>query len=162
MAKKQKQKEKLFEQVQFQDIERAKREVKFAKINQIRILIGFIIAIVSTVFTAIAIWGNAEDPSKFWLLAAFFAIPAYLIGGGIFKALGVAWKITKIGWFLIPVFPADVLIALACFIFAVLGLLFAPIIFVGINYVQHKRTLDAATSYLAQCGAVVETATTEE
>ena len=88
MAKK--QKEKLFEEVQFQDIERAKREVKFAKVNQIRILIGFIIAIVSTIFTAIAIWGNAEDPSKFWLLAAFFAIPAYLIGGGIFKALGVA------------------------------------------------------------------------
>ena len=74
MAKK--QKEKLFEEVQFQDIERAKREVKFAKVNQIRILIGFIIAIVSTIFTAIAIWGNAEDPSKFWLLAAFFAFCA--------------------------------------------------------------------------------------
>ena len=42
MAKKQKQKEKLFEEVQFQDIERAKREVKFAKVNQIRILIGFV------------------------------------------------------------------------------------------------------------------------
>ena len=41
MAKK--QKEKLFEEVQFQDVERAKREVTLAKINQIRILIGFII-----------------------------------------------------------------------------------------------------------------------
>lgn len=36
MAKK--QKEKLFEEVQFQDVERAKREVTLAKINQIRIL----------------------------------------------------------------------------------------------------------------------------
>lgn len=160
MAKK--QKEKLFEEVIFQDAERAKRTVTLAKINQIRILIGFVIAIVSTVFTAIAIWGNPKEPSTFWLLAAFFAIPAYLIGGGIFKALGVAWKITKIGWFLIPVFPADILIALACFIFAVLGLLFAPIIFVGINYVQHKKTLDAATSYLAQCATNVEVVTAEE
>ncbi len=162
MAKKQREKEKLFEDVQFQDVERAKREVKFAKINQIRILVGFIIAVISTIFTAIAIWGNAKEPSLFWLLAGFFAIVAYLIGGGIFKALKVAGKITKIGWFIIPVFPADVLIAIACFIFSVVGLLFLPIIFVGINYVQHKKTLDAATSYLAQCGYEAETVTSAE
>ena len=162
MAKKQKQKEKLFEEVQFQDVERAKREVKFAKVNQIRILIGFIISLVAIVFTALAIWGDPEKTSGFATAAILLAIPSYLIGGGIFKALGVAWKITKIGWFLIPVFPADVLIALACFFFAVVGLLFVPVIFVGINYVQHKRTLDAATSYLAQCGAVVAATSEEE
>lgn len=162
MAKKQKQKEKLFEEVQFQDIERAKREVKFAKINQIRILIGFIFSLVAIVFTALMLWGNKENTSMYATIAILLAVPSYIIGGGIFKALKVAWKITKIGWFLIPVFPADVLIALACFFFAVIGLLFVPVIFVGINYVQHKRTLDAATSYLAQCGAVVETATAEQ
>ena len=59
-------------------------------------------------------------------------------------------------------FPADILIALACFIFAVFGLLFVPVIFVGLNYVQHKKTLDAATSYLAQCGEVVEATPVEE
>lgn len=161
MAKK--QKEKLFEEVRFQDVERARREVTLAKINQIRILVGFIIAIVSTVFTAIAIWGNSEEPTIFWFFAAIFAIPAYLIGGGIFKALKVAWKITTIGWCLIPVFPADVLFAIVFFIFSVFGLLFVPIIFVGLNYIQHKKTLDAATSYLAQCGySNEETATVNE
>ena len=157
MAKK--QKEKLFEEVQFQDIERAKREVEFAKINQIRILIGFVFSLIAIVCTALMIWGDPEKASSFACAAIVLAVPSYIIGGGIFKALGVAWKITKIGWFLIPVFPADVLIAIACFFFAVVGLLFVPVIFVGINYVQHKRTLEAATSYLAQCGAVVETAT---
>lgn len=162
MAKKERKKEKLFEEVQFQDIERAKREVKFAKINQIRILIGFVFSLIAIVFTALMIWGNPENTGAFATAAILLAVPSYIIGGGIFKALGVAWKITKIGWFLIPVFPADVLFAIAFFFFAVVGLLFVPVIFVGINYVQHKRTLDAATSYLAQCGAVVETATAEE
>ena len=162
MAKKERKKEKLFEEVQFQDIERAKREVKFAKINQIRILIGFVFSLIAIVFTALAIWGNPEKTSMFVGIAVFLAIPSYIIGGGIFKALKVAWKITKIGWFLIPMFPADILIALACFIFAVVGLLFVPVIFVGLNYVQHKKTLDAATSYLAQCGEVVEATPVEE
>lgn len=162
MAKKERKREKLFEEVQFQDVERAKREVTLAKVNQIRILIGFIFSLVAIVFTALMLWGNKENTSMYATIAILLAVPSYIIGGGIFKALGVAWKITKIGWFLIPVFPADVLIALACFFFAVVGLLFVPVIFVGLNYVQHKKTLDAATSYLAQCGAVVETATTEE
>ena len=160
MAKK--QMEILFEEVQFQDVERAKRAVAFAKINQIRILIGFVFSLIAVVFTALMLWGNPEQQTTFMGVAIFLAIPSYIIGGGIFKALKVAWKITKIGWFLIPVFPADILIALACFIFAVFGLLFVPVIFVGINYVQHKKTLDAATSYLAQCGATVEAATVEE
>ncbi len=162
MAKKERKKEKLFEEIQFKDVERAKREVTFAKVNQIRILIGFIFSLVAIVFTALMLWGNKENTSMYATIAILLAVPSYIIGGGIFKALKVAWKITKIGWFLIPVFPADVLIALACFFFAVVGLLFVPVIFVGLNYVQHKKTLDAATSYLAQCGEVVETATVEQ
>lgn len=161
MAKK--QKAKLFEEIQFEDLERAKRAVTFAKINQIRILVGFIIAIVSTVFTAIAILGNTEDPAFFAIIACIVAIPAYIVGGGIGKALKIALNITKIGWCLIPVFPADLLIAIGCLFFSVIGLLFVPIIFVGLNYIQHKKNLDAATSYLAQCGyANEETATVNE
>ncbi len=160
MAKK--QKEKLFEEVQFQDVERAKRAVALAKVNQIRILVGFVISLIAVVFTALMLWGNPEQKTTFMGVAIILAIPSYIIGGGIFKALKVAWKITKIGWFLIPMFPADILIALACFIFAVVGLLFVPVIFVGLNYVQHKKTLDAATSYLAQCGEVVEATPVEE
>ena len=152
MAKKQRQKEKLFEDVQFQDIERAKREVKMAKFNQIRILIGFVISLIAIVFTALAIWGNPDNKDTFLTLAVLLALPSYIIGGGILNALKVAWKITKIGWFLIPVFPADILIALACLFFAIMGLLFVPVIFVGINYVQRKKTLDAAVSYLALYG----------
>ena len=160
MAKKQKQ--TLFEEVQFKDIKRAERAVALAKINKIRILIGFVIAVVSTIFTALAIWGKEEQQMSSLGIAFVLAAAAYIIGGGIFKALGVAWKITKIGWFLVPMFPADILIALACFIFSVFGLFFVPIIFVGLNYINHKKTYDAAVSYLALYATPAEEAPAEE
>ena len=154
MAKKQREKTKLIEDIQFKDLEHAKRMVTLAKINQIRIFIGLAFAIASTCFTAYGLFGSPADET--WVgFALFLAIPAYLIGGGIFKALKVAGKIAKIGWFLIPMFPADLLFGIAFFFFGVFCLMFVPVFFVGINYIQHNRTLNAAKSYLAQCGYAV-------
>lgn len=151
MAKKQRGKINLIESVQFEDLERAKRTVSLAKINQIRILIGFVFALAATGFTAYGYFSHAAFGE--WFLGTMLcAIPAYLIGGGIFKALKTAWKIAKIGWFLIPVFPVDVLFGIGFLFLGLCGFFCIPAVFVGINYVQHKRTLDAAQSYLAQCG----------
>lgn len=154
MAKKQREKVKLIETVQFNDLERAKRTVTFAKINLIRIIIGFVFALAATGSTAYGLFGQPADST--WVgYTMLFAIPAYLIGGGIFKALKTAFKFAKIGWFIIPVFPADLLFAIAFLIFGLFGFFCIPAIFVGLNYIQHKRTLDAAKSYLAQCGYVM-------
>lgn len=152
MARKKRKQTKLIEDVQFKDIERAKRAVTFAKVNQIRILIGLIIALIATGFTAYSFWGNADYPPLYICVASLIGVVAYLIGGGIFNALKMAMKITKFGWFIIPVFPADILIGILAFFFSIFALLCVPVVFVGLNYVQHKRTLDAAQSYLAQCG----------
>lgn len=154
MAKKQREKVKLIETVQFTDLERAKRTVTLAKINLIRIIIGFVFALVATGFTAYGLFGHPADIS--WLgYTIFCAVPAYLIGGGIFKALKSAFKFAKIGWFLIPMFPADILIAIGFLIFGLFAFFCIPAVFVGLNYIQHKKTLDAAQSYLAQCGYVM-------
>lgn len=152
MAKKKKEKISIIEEVQFKDLEHAKRSVTMAKINQIRILIGFVFAAVAMVFTIIGIANKETFPSGSFTVAFALAIPAYLIGGGIGKALKTAWNITKFCWFVIPVFPIDVALALAGFLFSIFGLMFVPVIFVGLNYIQHKKTLDAAKSYLVQCG----------
>lgn len=160
MAKKKKEKVKLIESVQFEDLEHAKRTVTRAKINQIRILIGLVFAVISTGYTVYGLLGNPADTT--WVgFSIILAIPAYLIGGGIGKALKAAWNITKIGWFLIPVFPADLLLAIGFFFVSVFLFLFIPIVFVGLNYVQHKKTLDTAKSYLAQCGYVMSAETEE-
>ena len=147
MAKKKKEEVKLIEDAVFDSVEKAQREVKFAKINMIRTLIGAAFAVLSTVLLLIALFGK---DSNFYMYAALPAIPAYLIGGGIGKAVKAAWKITKIGWFLIPVFPADVLLAIAFFILSLFVFFYLPIIFVGLNYVEHKRAYNAAQAYLAQ------------
>ncbi|WP_316631946.1 hypothetical protein [uncultured Ruminococcus sp.] len=131
----------------FDSVEKAQKEVKFAKINMIRTLIGAAFAVLSTVLLLIALFGK---DSNYYMYAALPAIPAYLIGGGIGKAVKAAWKITKIGWFLIPVFPADVLLAIAFFILSLFVFFYLPIIFVGLNYVEHKRAYNAAQAYLAQ------------
>ena len=147
MAKKKKEEDKLIEDAVFDSVEKAQREVKFAKINLIRTLIGAAFAVLSTILLLIALFGK---DSNFYMYAALPAIPAYLIGGGIGKAVKAAWKITKIGWFLIPVFPADVLLAIAFFILSLFVFFYLPIIFVGLNYVEHKRAYNAAQAYLAQ------------
>lgn len=155
MARKKKEKTPLFETVQFEDFEHAKRMVTLAKVNQIRILIGFVLAVIGTYHTAVCIFGNTDDPGTSLALAMIFSVPAYLIGGGIGKAIKTAWKIAKFGWFVLPVFPADLVFGIFFFFMGIFGLLFVPVIFVGLNYIQHKRTLDAAKSYLAQCGQAI-------
>ena len=147
MAKKKKEEVKLIEDAVFDSVEKAQKEVKFAKINMIRTLIGAAFAVLSTILLLIALFGK---DSNYYMYAALPAIPAYLIGGGIGKAVKAAWKITKIGWFLIPVFPADVLLAIAFFILSLFVFFYLPIIFVGLNYVEHKRAYNAAQAYLAQ------------
>lgn len=160
MAKKKKEKVKLIEEVIFADLEHAKRTVTLAKINQIRILIGLVFALVATGFTAYGLFGQAEVGN--WLpYTMLCAIPAYLIGGGIFKALKAAFKVAKIGWFLIPVFPVDLAIGATFLIFGIFGFFCVPAFFVGVNYIQHKKTLDAAKSYLAQRGYAMAAETEE-
>lgn len=156
MAKKKKEKVKLIEAVQFDNLERAKRAVTLAKVNQIRILIGFLFAVASTGFTAYGIFGKAEI-FQWFPYTIILAIPAYLIGGGIGKALKAAWRVAEFGWFLIPVFPADVLFGFAFLFIGMFGFFCVPVFFVGLNYVQHKKTLDAARSYLAECGYAATT-----
>lgn len=161
MAKEEKQKKKasLFETVQYKDFERAKRAVKFAKVNQIRILIGFLLSIVATYLS----FKGLADQSEIWVGGLFLGIVSYLIGGGIGRAIKTAWNITKICWFMIPFFPLDLGLALLGFIFSLYGLMFVPIFFVGMNYIQHKRNLDEAKRYLAAAGqAVTQNAESKE
>ena len=146
MAKK-RENVKLIEDTWFDSVEKAQREVKFAKVNMIRTLIGTAFAVLSTIFLLVALIGKNSD---YYMFAALPAIPAYLIGGGIGKAVKAAWKITKFGWCLIPAFPVDVLLAIWFFFMSLFVFFYLPIIFVGLNYVEHKRALKAAEAYLAQ------------
>lgn len=154
MAKKQKEKQKLIEDIVFEDFAKAERTVKFAKINLIRVIIGLVLAVIGTGLSLYGLFGNGDA-----MMGIYVAIPAYLIGGGIFKALKTAFKLAKIGWFIVPVFPADLAFALVFLIFGIVAFLFVPIVFVGLNYIQHNKTYQAAQEYLAGCARAENTVT---
>ena len=146
MAKKQKKKATILETVQFQDLKQAQRAVSLAKINQLRILLGFILAVIATYLS----WTGLQNQTEAWVGGFFLGFFSYNIGGGLGRAIKTAWGITKFCWFVIPVFPIDLCIALAGFVFSLYGLMFVPVFFVGMNFLQHKKTLDAAKRYLAE------------
>ena len=97
MAKKQKKKATLFETVQFQDLKEAKRAVTYAKINQIRILIGFVLAVVATY---LSYTGMTNQSDGALVAGGFLGFFSYIVGGGLGRAIKTAWNITKICWFI--------------------------------------------------------------
>ena len=64
----------LIEETMFDTVETAQREMKFAKINLIRILIGAAFAVLSAILLLIALIGK---DSQYYMFAALPAIPAY-------------------------------------------------------------------------------------
>lgn len=135
------------------DFAKAEKTVKFAKINLIRIAIGMVIAIAASIYTVLALQNGGFD-SDYLPISMLLSMAAYLVGGGIFKALKAAGSFAKWGLILVPFFPANLLAGLCTLIMSIFLLLFVPIVFVGKNLVQHKKSLDEANYYLANCARV--------
>ena len=149
MKKNKRNNTKVIETITYTNFEQAQKTVNSAKVNLIRISIGFALSVAATICTLILL----GDGSKTTLIpvSMLLGIASYLIGGGIFKALKMAGKFAKIGWFIIPAFPADLLIGFGTLIMSAICFLFVPVIFVGMNFIQHKKNLDEANRYLANC-----------
>lgn len=107
-----------------------------------RFQIAMILAVIATVFWVITIVvdkvtrgkpGNPED--IFGVLGFIFSFATYICAG-LFSALKIVWNTVwsaaKFGWFVIPFFPIDLLVAFLCFgttgIIALLVVVIVPII----------------------------------
>ena len=132
------------------DYAKAEKTVKFAKINFIRIAIGMAIAIVASIFTILTMQNGGFD-SEYLPISLLLSMAAYLVGGGIFKALKTAGSFAKWGLFLVPFFPANLITGLCTLVMSIFLLMFVPVVFVGKNLAQHKKSLDEANSYLTHC-----------
>ena len=62
------------------------------------------------------------------IIALGGALASYVIGGGLLAAVSFSWSIAKFGWFIIPVFPVDIITGLCGFFLGVYVFLFVPII----------------------------------
>ncbi len=140
-----KESRKFFESVQFDTVANAEQVIEKSQKKLEKAKIGLIVSGVATGLSALAFFFPVLN---FLLIFAFLAsVAAYIIGGGIKIALKTAWKIAKFGWFIIP-FPYDIATGIITLIFAVMGFMFIPVVFVFVNYLQIKKNLNEAQEFL--------------
>ena len=77
-------------------------------------------------------------------------IYSYAKGGGIGTALKTWFTVIKWAW-LVIFFPLDIIAVVLVIGYGGLAIILAPIVFVYINYRNHKKNLEAAEEYLKFC-----------
>lgn len=152
-----KRSKKLIQARSFNDLAAAEAEVEICQKRVNRILIGMLIALISTILTIIGIKRFDNNGMAFLIWAFILAIPAYLIGGGMGRAFKAARTLGKWGWIVTP-FPIDIFTGLFTIVIAFFGFFFVPLIFVLMNYSQNNADLKAAKVYLKHCAPVEEPA----
>lgn len=136
-------KKQLFEEMKFDNYQYAldvkkDAENRLAKANSV-----FKLSIIGSVF---GIFGN-----RFLLLfipAIIISIICYKKIGGFKTVFSWGWKLAQIGWFIVPVFPVDLLVGLLFFIAVPYFFLLHPIVLVYIFKKQAQKDIKQADEYL--------------
>ena len=150
-----KTKEKIFTDMVFNDAVYAKKIYDETDIRMKRNTIAIGCSIVATILDFVLAPNLAgiffKDDLFFGSLVfwAVFAAVVFAIGGGFKNALSTCVKIGKIVWFVIPIFPADIIIGLSFGLTALILVLWFPIVFVLINRVQISKDRKAAAQYMS-------------
>ncbi len=156
--------EKLIQTMVFDDVAYATNIKEECEKKLAKVKLGLKISIFPSVFSVLyLILESAHVRNGFssfvylmMLLGILVSIAAYVIGGGLKTALSWAWKICKIGWFIMP-FPVDIVTGIVAFIFSFFAFWCFPVAFVGMNYLQIKSDYTAALDYLKCCKPVEST-----
>ncbi len=141
MAKK--QKKPMFETMVFDDYAAAKKVADKAKIKNILSWIGMAFAVVST-YLAIMLFKTGETG---YIAGIFLSLVAYVLAGGLGRALKFAGRLALFGWIHF-FFPISIFAGLIGFVLGVYCLLFFPVLFVFMSFIQHNRDAKAANDYL--------------
>lgn len=139
----------MIEHSEFNSYAQAKDVAERSKHRVTRIFIGLVIAIIASGLTAYAFFGDPAEPIAFYGSAFLLSIPAYILGGGFGRALRAAKKLAVFGWFVIPVFPADLILLLITIPLALFCFFLVPVVFVLMNYIQNNADYKEAKKYLS-------------
>ena len=93
-------------------------------------------------------------PTLLSYVAIIMSIVAYHKGGGFGKYMKTFKEIAKWGWLLIPIFPADLCVALMAIAFGLMLMLYFPIIFISMHVKSINKNSAAAEDYLRRHQAV--------
>lgn len=103
-------------------------------------LIGLIASLIST----IAIWitfglkleGVMGDILVvIWLIGL---VVGFVLGGGVKGAIGIAWKLAKFGWIIVP-FPYDLMTGFMTLVLAFMVVMLCPAIFVFLSFIKGEE-----------------------
>ena len=103
-------------------------------------LIGLIAAFVSTAAIWIAMSADVNDIlgeilCMIWLIGL---VLGYVLGGGVKGAIGIAWKLAKFGWIIVP-FPYDLMTGVMTLALAFLVFMLCPVLFVFLNFIKREE-----------------------
>lgn len=88
------------------------------------------------------------------LAALIIGIICYKEIGGFKTALHWGWKAAQIGWFIVPIFPIDIIVGFVFLIGIPYYLLFMPAIIVYVFKRQAQNEIKEADKYLSYCKQV--------
>lgn len=75
-------------------------------------------------------------------------IYAVIVGGGFIKVLKMGWKVAKWAWFLVPIFPVDLIIALCAGYMIIIGFIFIPVVYLWLMKRQAVKDLKVAETFI--------------
>ncbi|MGN1165949.1 MAG: hypothetical protein ACI4S2_05970 [Lachnospiraceae bacterium] len=131
MSKKEGKKVSLFEEMHFEDAAYAQAIISMCEQKKKRNVIGLIACAIVTIFDFVSLqFGDAVSVEMGFLIMIGIGVIALLIGGALKSALKTLWTLVKIGYYAIPIFPIDLIVAWV--VFGFMGLMFVmfPIVFV--------------------------------
>lgn len=133
MSKKEGKKVSLFEEMHFEDAAYAQAVISMCEKKKKRNVIGLIACAIATIFDFAFLnfgFGEVVDVGASFGIIIGVGVIALLIGGALKGALKTLWTLVKIGYYVIPIFPIDLIVAWV--VFGFMGIMFAmfPIVFV--------------------------------
>lgn len=144
----------LFEQVTFDDVAYARDVVASADDKLEKCKRGLIVGLVASLgwlIMALIPQVSAFLACLGMLIGVVGTIAAYVLGGGLGKAFSTGFKLAKIGWFIIPIFPVDIFVGITAFCIVGWFFIFVPSLFVFVNMRQISKEKDAAEEFLGYC-----------
>lgn len=148
----QEEKKQVFTEMRFDDAQYAQLVVEECNVKMKRNLIGIIISLFVPIIDAIVLTFVNDDNLVIVLgIIAVVLIGTYLIGGGLSYALKTLWRVTRFSFFVIPIFPINLLIAWIAVGFTGLVAIFLPIVFILFNRYQIYKDRKAARTFLECC-----------
>ena len=144
MAKKQFFKEMQFDNYQFALDIKKDAEERLANANSV-----FKLSIITTI-VGMLLWGFRYllIPKIILIATIIVNIICYMKMGKIKTILSWTWRLATVGWYIVPVWPIDLLVGLVLLIFVPFYMLLCPVILVCVFKRQAQKDIEQADEYL--------------